>query len=370
MSGPVGTCRPLDDKQQPVLEGRIEVPLRDFALEVELTVGAGERLAVVGPSGAGKTTLLRALAGLAPARGRVALGDEVWLDSERGVDLPPERRPCGYLFQDYALFPHLSAWRNVAFGLRGAPRAARRARARELLDRFGAAHLADARPGELSGGERQRVALARALAAEPRLVLLDEPLSALDATTRSRSLRELDRLLTGLEVPVAIVTHAFDEAALLGTEVAVLDRGLIAQRGSAAELSARPSSAFVADLTGAAVLEGEASAEPDGLTLVRLDGGGTLRSVDPASGRVAVSIHPTEISLEPPGTAHEDSALNRLEGTVTSLTAVGNRVRVGLALPQPLTAEITARSAEALALRPGSAATAAWKATATRLIAL
>jgi molybdate transport system ATP-binding protein len=347
------------------------VPLREFGLQVDLSVGAGERLAVVGPSGAGKTTLLRVISGLlAPAAGRVALGDEVWLDTGHEIDLPPERRPCGFLFQDYALFPHLSSWRNVAFGISGLGRSARRKRAVELLDRFDAAPLAEAGPATLSGGERQRVALARALATDPKVVLLDEPLSALDAATRSRALRELNLLLSGLDVPTVIVTHAFDEAAMLGTAVAVLDRGRIVQSGSAAEISARPRSRFVADLTGAAVVEGNASAEGDGLTLVRLDGGGELRSVDPASGRVAVSVHPWEISLEPPGSGGGDSALNRVAGTVTSLTTVGNRVRVGLAVPQPLTAEITARSAAALGLEAGSPATAVWKATATRLIAL
>ncbi len=350
---------------------RASMPLRGFGLDVEISVEPGERLAIVGPSGAGKTTVLRLIAGLlTPDSGRVALGKRAWLDTERGVDLPPERRRCGYLFQDYALFPQMSSWRNVAYGMSGVPRRARRRMALELLDRFDAAPLADARPASLSGGERQRVALARTLAAEPRIILLDEPLSALDVATRSRSLRELDALLTQLDVPVVIVTHAFDDAAVLGTGVGVLDRGRIVQTGSAAQISAQPQSRFVADFTGATVVEGEASPDRDGLTVVCLDGGGELRSVDSAAGRVAVSVHPWEISLESPSVQREDSALNRIAGTVTSLTAIGNRVRVGLAVPQPLTAEITARSATAMHLAPGSPATAVWKATATRLIAL
>jgi molybdate transport system ATP-binding protein len=349
----------------------VSTPLRGYDLDVDLSVGTGERLAVVGPSGAGKTTLLRVVAGLlTPAHGRVALGDDVWLDTGHGVDRAPERRRCGLLFQDYALFPHMSSWRNVAFGISGLRGSARRLRALELLDRFDAASLADASPRELSGGERQRVALARALAMEPKVVLLDEPLSSLDAGTRARAMRELDRMLAMLDVPAMIVTHAFDEAAMLGTAVAVVDRGRIVQSGSAAEISARPRSRFIADLTGAAVVEGKASSGAEGLTVVRLDGGGELRSVDPGSGRVAVSVHPWEISLEIPGTSRGDSALNRLAATVTSVTAVGNRVRVGLALPQPLTVEVTSRSAVAMQLRPGSQVIAVWKATATRLIAL
>ena len=344
-------------------------PLREFDLDLSLQVARGERLALVGPSGAGKTTVLRIFAGLmSPAAGRVSLGSEVWFDAASGRDVPPEERRCGYLFQDYALFPQMRAWRNVAFGMRTGQRADRRGRATALLERFGAAALADSLPGELSGGERQRVALARALASEPEALLLDEPLSALDPATRSRSLRELEAMLAELAVPIVIVTHAFEEAALIGDRIAVIDRGRIVQLGTAAEISGRPRSAFVADFAGACVLTGAARRDPDGLTWVRLDGGGELRSVDAASGPATVSVYPWEISLEPPGAAHLDSALNRLAGEVASVTEIGNRVRVVLATPQPLTAEITGRSADALGVRAGARMVAAWKATATRVI--
>ena len=352
------------------LEVEASLPLREFDLEVTLRLDAGTRLALVGPSGAGKTSVLRIIAGLlTPSRGRVSLSDRIWVDTEAGLDLPPEQRRCGFLFQDYALFPRMSAWRNVAFGARDAPRAERRRRALHLLERFGATGLADARPADLSGGERQRVALARALASEPDLLLLDEPLSALDPGTRSHSLRELHASLEELGVPILLVTHSFEDAALIGERVAVLDRGRIAQEGTPAELSARPRSAFVADLTGASVLRGVAAGGADGLTEVRLDGGGTVRSVDSAAGFVAVSIHPWEISLEQPAATAADSALNRLDASVGSVTVIGNRARIGLTTPQPLTAEITARSAQALGLGPGTRITAAWKATATHLIA-
>ncbi len=351
------------------LEVEMGLGLRDFDLEVELAVGRAQRLALVGPSGAGKTTVMRVVAGLlAPREGRVALDAALWLDTVAGIDLAPERRRCGYLFQEYALFPRMSAWRNVAYGIRDGERGARRERAIELLDRFGCRELADAVPGALSGGERQRVALARALAPRPAVLLLDEPLSALDPSSRSASLRELDSLLSGLEIPILIVTHSFDEAALLGERIAVLDRGSVVQQGTPAEVSAEPASAFVADFTGAVVLRGSASADPDGLTAISLDGGGTVRSTDGAAGPVALSVFPWEISLEPPGTPHGDSVLNRVSGEVRSVTEVGNRVRVGISLPQALTAEVTARSVEAMELRPGTPVTAAWKATATRVL--
>ena len=174
------------------LRARLAKRLREFELELDLTIEAGKCLALVGPSGAGKSTALRAIAGLAgPDRGRIELGGTVWLDTDAGVDLAPERRRCGYLFQEYALFPHLSAWRNVAFGLDRVPRRERRAAAIGGLARFGVEALADSPPRELSGGERQRVALARALAADPAVLLLDEPLSALDSRTAATASREL-----------------------------------------------------------------------------------------------------------------------------------------------------------------------------------
>ncbi|HEX4806512.1 MAG TPA: ATP-binding cassette domain-containing protein [Conexibacter sp.] len=350
----------------------LEAQVGAVALDVELDVPAGGCLALAGPSGAGKTSVLRAVAGLLrPARGHVVCGGETWLDTAAGVDLAPERRRCGYVFQDYALFGHLSAWRNVAYGLRGGgvrDRSRRRADALALLARFGVERLADARPATLSGGERQRVALARALAARPRALLLDEPLAALDARSAAAAARELAGLLRALEVPALLVTHDFEQAALLGDEVAVLDAGRIVQRGTAAELAAAPASSFVADLTGAVVLRGRASPGADGLTRVALDGGGEVLAPAAASGEVAVSVHPWEIALEPLGTPAAGSARNRLEVEVVSVTEIGNRVRVGLAAPQPLAAELTGGSVARLGLAPGTRAVATWKAAATRVM--
>ncbi len=350
----------------------VETSTRLGALELDLNVRVepGQCVALAGPSGAGKTSLLKIAAGLFhPEQGCVRANGHTWLDTTAGVDVPAERRRCGYVFQDYALFPHLSAWQNVAYALRDVPRRQRRQRALDLLDRFGLAPHADARPATLSGGERQRVALARALARNPDVLLLDEPLSALDATTRARAARELAAVLADTLAPTLLVTHDFTEAAQLGDRVAIVDGGQLVQEGTASELAAAPCSAFVADFTGAVVLTGVARSEADGLTHVTLDGGGHVVSSECAAGPVAVSLYPWEIAIEPADERPHGSAQNRLNVEVVSLTAIGNRVRLGLAGPQPLTAEITQAAAEQLGLRVGTRVTASWKATATRLVA-
>jgi molybdate transport system ATP-binding protein len=225
-------------------------------------------------------------------------------------------------------------------------------------------------PATLSGGERQRVALARALAPRPAVLLLDEPLSALDTRTRGAAGRELAAVLREADVPALLVTHDFTEAALLGDRVAVMEHGRIAQEGTAAQLAAAPASAFVADLTGAVVLTGTARPGPGGLTVVELDGGGRVTAADAGEGRVAVSVYPWEIALEPAGTVPAGSAQNHLAAEEVTVTAIGNRVRVGLAAPQPLTAEVTGPAVERLRLAPGQRVVASWKATAARLVPL
>jgi molybdate transport system ATP-binding protein len=351
-----------------VLLAELSTTVGDVALDVSLRVAPGECLALAGPSGAGKTTILRAIAGTyVPDEGRIVCGDDVWMDGRLCV--PPERRRCGYVPQDHALFPHLSAWRNVAYGLRGLPRAERRARALELLERFGLASRADARPATLSGGERQRVALARALAVEPRALLLDEPLASLDTRTRGAATRELHTVLQDAEAPAVLVTHDFHEAALLADRVAIVDRGRVLQEGGANALAATPASAFVAEFSGSVVLTGRAHPGRGALTVIELDGGGTATATDPGEGPVAISVFPWEITLGPPEAGVQDSAQNRLPARVRSITAVGNRVRVGLDAGQPLVAEITQAAADRLALRVGAGVTASWKATATRVTA-
>ena len=339
------------------LDADIHHRLRAFDLELTLAVG-DETLALVGPSGAGKSTFLRAVAGLErPQRGRVVLDGEAWLDTERGVDIPPERRSVGLVFQEYALFPHLSVRRNVAFG------GASAAEVDELLERFGIAQLAAARPDAISGGERQRVALARALARRPRVLLLDEPLSALDAHTRGAVRAELRELLAGLGLPVVLVTHDFEDAATLADRVGVLVEGSLLQLGTPAELVAAPVDPFVARFTGANLVRGTSTGPSGGLTEVVLDVGGTMWSTDVVRGRVAIAVHPWEISLS--RTAPDDSAVNHLRAPIVSITSLGNRARVAVG---PLVAEVTASSVERLGLREGDVVVASFKATAARLV--
>jgi molybdate transport system ATP-binding protein len=333
------------------------LPLRDFELTLELEVA--QTVALVGPSGAGKTSVLRVVAGLArPERGRVELGDEAWLDTERGIDLRPEQRRVGLVFQEYALFPHMSVRANVAYGSRE--------RVDELLERFHIAHLAGTRPEKLSGGECQRVALARALARDPDVLLLDEPLSALDAHTKSQVRSELSEFLRGLDLPTLLVTHDYEDAAALADVVGVLVDGQLRQLAPPAELVANPRDAFVASFTGANLLHGVAAHCSGELTEVRLADGERLFSTDPGDGEVGVVVYPWEISV---ARTHvdDDSALNVVRGEIGSLVAVANRVRVRIG---PITAEVTASSASRLELERGGIAYATFKATGTRLVPL
>jgi molybdate transport system ATP-binding protein len=331
--------------------------LRAFALDVELALGR-ETLALVGPSGAGKTTVLRAIAGLLrPERGAIVAGRERWFDSERGLDLPPERRSVGLVFQEYALFPHLTVEQNVAYG--------GRARARELVQVLGLAGLAGVRPARLSGGERQRVALARALARDPDVLLLDEPLAALDTHTRATVRAELHEHLRRFALPTLLVTHDYADAAALADRIAVMVDGRIVQVGAPPELIAEPASPFVASFTGSNVLHARARVLSDGLTEVRLEDGTRLLSTDEADGEVAVVVYPWEVAIARELPA--DSTLNHVRAPIRSLVPVANRIRVRVG---PLTAEITAGSAERLGLGEHETVVASFKATGTRLLPL
>jgi molybdate transport system ATP-binding protein len=334
------------------LSADFALPLRSFELELALDVS--RTVALVGPSGAGKSSVLRAVAGLARPRGRIALGDDVWLDSARRLFRQPDERRVGLVFQEYALFPHMNVRANVAYG--------GRERVDEYLERFRIGHLAGARPGELSGGERQRVALARALAREPGVLLLDEPLSALDAHTKTIVRAELQELLHELDLPVLLVTHDYEDAAALADEVGVIVDGKLRPLGSPQELVSQPGDAFVASFTGANVMRGNAVVAGE-LTEVRLASGGSIWSADRGTGEVEVVVYPWDVSISRDEPA--DSALNHVRGAIASVVEIGNRVRVRVG---PLTAEVTAASVERLALRRGDVVTATFKATATRIV--
>jgi len=328
----------------------LTVPTRSFDVQVELEVGR-ETVGLVGPSGAGKTTVLDAIAGLRrPSRGSIEVSGETWFGKR--VHRRPEDRSVGYVFQEYALFPHMTVERNVAFGGDGDG----------LLERLGIASLAKAKPAQLSGGERQRVALARALARKPQVLLLDEPMAALDPHTRGRVRSELRLLLRELGLPTIVVTHDFLDTAALADRIAVLVEGQVVQVGTAEELISRPANAFVAELAGGNLVHGTAHLRRDGLTEVVLEDGHVIVSTDVAFGPVGVVIHPWEISIaraEP-----EDSAQNHIRARIESIVPVGNRRRVRVG---PFTAEITAASAGELGLQESETVVATFKATATRL---
>jgi molybdate transport system ATP-binding protein len=347
------------------LEVDLHHRLSRLQLDVEFGIGR-ETLALVGPSGSGKSTILRCIAGLLrPQRGRVVSGPHVLLDTERSIDVPPEERRVGLVFQDGALFPFLSVLGNVAYGVRE-ERRMREERARSVLHRFGIEDLADAKPGSLSGGERQRVALARVLASEPEILLLDEPLSALDAVTRGEVATELELRLSEAALPTILVSHDFSDVLGLAGRVVVVHDGRVVQTGSPSELVEAPASRFVASLAGVNYFVGNA-ARRGGLTEVHgEDWPASIRSVDDAVGSVGVVVYPWEVSLalDVPG----GSALNAVSGAVRRIALVGNRARVTLDSRPPVVAEVTEESVRQLHLGLGAVVVASWKATSTRLV--
>ena len=334
---------------------QVAVPLRSFRLELSLAVE--EITALVGPSGAGKSTVLNAIAGLVkPDAGRISCDGGIWFDAEHGISLLPEQRRVGLVFQDYALFPHLTVRQNIEY--------ARRHPADEYLERFQIAHLEHARPGSLSGGERQRVALARALARDPEILLLDEPLAALDAHTKVDVRAELQQLLAGLEIPTLLVTHDFEDAAALADEVGVIVEGQLRQTGKPADLVAQPADPFVASFTGANLLHGERRVTSVGTTSVRLEDGTVVSTADDGDGAIVLAVYPWDVTIS---TTHpNDSAMNVIGGAISAITELGNRARVTVG---PLTAEITVDSLRRLGLQPGQHAYASFKATGTRIVA-
>ena len=351
-----------------MLDLRIRKDLGGFSLEADLVVRDGRTTVLVGESGSGKTTLLRLLAGLIhPDQGRIELDRDVWFDGASGSPLVPACcRPVGYVAQDYALFPHLSAADNVAFGLRAQGVPARRARrmAAAALERLGIESLSRRRPHELSGGQQQRVAIARAIVLEPKLLLLDEPLSALDAQTRRAVRGELRRLLEELPCMTVYVTHHPEEALAFGEEITVLERGRVSQRGTRDDLMRHPRSAYVAEFLGVNYLRGtEAGAGGTGARIAHPEG--ELRVTGSgAEGDAAVVVRPREvtISLAAPGGTARNVFAGRIEEIVPEPPA-GDVVRISIASTPPLIAEVTRQAVESLGLRPGMPVYASFKAT-------
>ncbi|WP_445444330.1 ABC transporter ATP-binding protein [Clavibacter sp. km3a] len=345
-----GTVPAPADRGVPVsgLAARVVVERAAFRLDVDVRVPAGSVAAVVGPNGAGKSTLLRALAGLLPlTAGRVALDGRVLEEAGAGraVRIPAEGRGAGVVFQDHLLFPHLTALANVAFGPRaqGVPRADAEDRARALLDRLGIAHLADRRPARLSGGQSQRVALARALVLEPPLLLLDEPMAALDAGTRLDVRDLLAEELRRFGGAAVLVTHDPVDALALADRIRVLEGGRVVQEGAPAEVAARPATAYVARLVGMNRIEGRDAA---GRPTVLIAAPGDVRLSRGSGGRP------------------DDAAHVRLAGVVHRVEAAAGRICVTLRLRAPAAgglipdtgAEVTAEldAAAFAALRPAA----------------
>jgi len=341
--------------------GRLEVDVvvrrGAFQLDVAISVAPGEVLGVLGPNGAGKTTLLRVLSGLAAAtEGSIRLGAAVLDDAATGTFVPAEQRPVGLVFQNYRLFPHLSVRDNVAFAARS--RGSGRSEARQHADRFlrqlGLAELAGRKPAELSGGQAQRVALARALAADPAILLLDEPLSALDARTRLEVRGELRRHLDDFAGPVLLVTHDPLEAMVMTDRLVVIEEGKVVQQGTPAQVARRPATQYVARLLGLNFYRGFL-ASTDGT--VQLAAGGTLVATPAGAAPlvntdVLVAVRPSAISVHTERPDHA-SPRNVWAGTITGLEMLADRVRAQVDGRPSALVDLTPASVADLGLRPG-----------------
>ncbi len=343
-----------------MFKAQITVRVGTFDLDIGFEAGNGETVALLGPNGAGKTTTLRSIAGLQPLdEGRIELDDDVLDEPATGTFVPTAARSIGVVFQDYLLFPRLSALENVAFGLRarGVHKHEARRRAGEWLERLDLAGQAKARPRTLSGGQAQRVALARALSTAPRLLLLDEPLAALDARTRMRVRSDLRRHLRSFSGARILVTHDPVDAMVLADRLIILESGRISQAGTVGEVTRHPRSDYVAELVGVTLLEGRRTGEH----VVRLASGGELTVADPlAADDLAVAIRPQAVALH--RACPEGSPRNVWLATVIDLQADHDRVRVELAGPVPLVAEVTPAAVAALELGPGTSVWATVKA--------
>jgi molybdate transport system ATP-binding protein len=350
-----------------MLAADFEARLGTFELTCNLSVARGETIALVGASGSGKTSVLRTIAGLVhPRRGRIAWDDAVWFDAQAGLCAPAAERSCGMVFAEYALFGHLSALDNVAFGprARGTPSSIARKEARALLDVFGVAPLARRRAASLSSGEMQRVAIARALANEPLVLLLDEPFSAIDVERRPPVRDALLRWVGDANAGAVLVTHDPIEAMLFANELIVLEGGKIVQRGSAQQLREHPHSSYVAAFAGVNLYRGVASPQPGGTSTVAVNGA-RLAVIGAWHGAVALVVDPDAVILSK--AKPDSSARNCLWGPVASAYPEGNAVRVSVNSSPPVVARITRQSAVEFGVEPGAMVYATFKASEVRV---
>ncbi len=351
------------------VEARFRVDFPDFRLDVDLTLPGRGVTALFGPSGSGKTTLLRCVAGLQAARGRLVVNGECWQDEDGRSLIPVHRRPLGYVFQEASLFPHLSARRNLEFGLRRVPAAARRVAWDQAVELLGIGNLLERMPAGLSGGERQRVAIARALLTSPHLLLLDEPLAALDVGRKQEILPYLERLHDELSIPVLFVSHAPDEVARLADHLAVMEEGRAVAAGPIAEILASLELPIRLGEDAGVVLEARV-AERDAewhLARVEFDGGSLwVRDTGAAVGRrVRVRILARDVSV---AVEHGESSIqNVLPATIAAHGDDSHPALVLLRLQvggSSLVARLTRRSAARLDLAVGTKVWAQIKAVA------
>jgi molybdate transport system ATP-binding protein len=376
-------------ERKSMLQVDLDTHLNMFHLSLSFSAEPGKTTVLLGESGSGKTTVLRLLAGLLhPQRGRISLGETLYFDSEMHITVPPQERPFGYVFQDYVLFPHLSVFENIAFGLHAQhlPRQLIRQRVGEALEQVHLGGFDQRRPAQLSGGQQQRVAIARALALQPALLLLDEPLSALDVQTRREVRHELHRILAEVGITTILVTHQYLEALVFGQQILVLDAGKVIQRGEQRDLLTYPRSSYVAELIGVNFFRGHiVRQETNMLYAIQLQNGAQSFEIvaalkehnmsaekKPTIGEDAyIIVDPRSITLyqDPP----DSSARNVFRGEIVQMLRLGasplyddERVRVSILLNgsmPPLTAEITEASALRMQLHDGKIIYASFKAT-------
>jgi molybdate transport system ATP-binding protein len=342
-----------------------------ISAQLEIRTGRSHVLVLFGPSGAGKTTVLRCLAGLErPDAGRIAFDGRTWFDATRRAALPAQQRALGYLGQEYALFPHLDVRRNVEYGLSALAAAERRRRSDELLRAFGLEGLERRRPAELSGGQQQRVALARALARQPKLLLLDEPLSALDVPSRGALRAELGRRLRALGIPVVLVTHDWVDALALGDELAVMASGEILQTGAPEDVFTRPARLEVASAVGVETIVAARAVERRDALVTLEAAGRRITAVDPG-GTAAdfwVCLRGEDVTIEKGEPAHS-IARNHLAGSVVEIVPAGALRKVTVDVGFRIAALVTRPAAGDLGVAPGDRVAAVFKASAVHLIA-